>query len=145
MTSFPQYEKIVLNEFYMFTKIYDTTDAYLVSLPQADIESGKKAKLFPLLIEIRENTDLLENECLYTYKDEIGYAILPNLDNDAAASKQFQLIFQVGKDKGHEIVFLPKDARDKYPKLWEQMLRTYFGVFKTVYYVNKIEIESLPC
>jgi hypothetical protein len=30
--------------------------------------------------------------------------------------------------------------------LWEQMLRTYFGVFKSVYYVNQTtEIWSLPC
>jgi hypothetical protein len=137
MSSFPQYEKIVLNEFYMFTKIYDITDSYLVNLPQVAIESGKNAKLFPLLIEIRETTDLLENECLYTYKDEIGYAILPILYNDASVLKQFQLIFQIGKQKGHEIVFIPKDSRDKYPKLWEQMLRTYFGVFKSVYYVNQ--------
>ena len=140
MSSFSQYEKIVLNEFYLFTKIYDTTDSYLMGNPQAAIESGKKEKLFPLLIEMKETTDLLENECIYTYKDEIGYATLPILDNDASVLKQFQLIFQIGKQKGHEIVFLSKDTRDKYPKLWEQMLRIYYGVFKTVYHVEPTEI-----
>jgi hypothetical protein len=146
MSSFPQYEKIVFDEFYMFMKIYDHTDSQVLSDPRSTIENGKKELLYPLLVEFEENSPLLETECIYTFKDQIGYAKLRGLDkalhtpsDSADVQKLFQLIFQIGKQKGHEVLFLafhPTVSADRYKKLWETMLGIYTGIFRSIYYLQ---------
>jgi hypothetical protein len=144
MDTLSQWEKVSYNEWFIYLRIYENTE--LVDLKtdiSKQVDYAKRDLLYPLLVTFDAETNY--NEGLYTMKDECGYLRVAAIDKPIVSKKDeknmtemLQLVFQIGKQKGHEVVFLsfnPGATTEKYFTIFNTILRTNNGVYKTIYLI----------
>ena len=147
MDTLSQWEKVSYNEWFIYLRIYENTELINLSASTNHISShvlsAKRDLLHPLLVTFDAGTSY--NEGLYTTNDGCGYLRLNSLEkpikskeDEKSATEMLQLVFQIGKQKGHEVVFLafsPEVTPEKYFAIFNTLLRTNNGIFKTIYIV----------
>lgn len=144
MDSLSQWEKVLYDEWFIYMRIYENTE--LIKLGgdvTTRIEIEKREKHFPLLVSFESNSSLGYREGMYALQNNCGYLQMRDIDTPIVTAEDeknmtdtLQLIFQIGKQKGHEVLFLafdPSVTSEKYWIVFRTLLRINNGIFKCIY------------
>ena len=142
MDTLSQWEKVSYNEWFIYLRIYENTELVDIKTDiSKQVDYAKRDLLYPLLVTFDVGTNY--NEGVYTMKDECGYLRVAAIDKPIVSkedeknmTEMLQLVFQIGKAKGHEVVFLsfnPGATTEKYFAIFNTLLRTNNGIYKTIY------------
>ena len=146
MDTLSQWEKVSYNEWFIYLRIYENTELINLSSSTGQISShvlsAKRDLLHPLMVTFDAESNY--NEGLYTIKDGCGYLRMSSIDkpiqskeDEKNVTEMFQLMFQIGKEKGHEVVFLSNFniTPEKFYSIFNTLLRTNNGIYKTIYLI----------
>jgi len=144
MDTLSQWEKVSYNEWFISIRIYDNTELVDLKIDiSKQVDYAKRDLLYPLFVTFDAGTDY--NEGLYTMKDECGYLRVATIDkpikskeDEKNVTDMLQLVFQIGKQKGHEVVFfslIPGATTEKYFAIFNTLLRINNGIYKTIYLI----------
>lgn len=145
MDTLSQWEKVSYNEWFIYLRIYENTELIDLSASTGQVSShvlsAKRELLHPLLVTFDAGSSY--NEGLYATKDGCGYLraaaidkVIQSKEEEKNVTELIQLVFQIGKQKGHEVVFIsfsPEVTPEKYFAIFNTLLRTNNGIFKTIY------------
>lgn len=137
MNTEPQWETVQYNLGFIYSTIYEHTECQTIDNSKVILQQMIKSKMFPLVVSFESNSELDTNEGLYSFHNETGYLRLSDKDiNTHSVISRLQLMYQIGKQKGHEVLLLefnPSASCEIYWNLFKMLIRQNNGVFKNIY------------